>query len=113
MNEVMNAGLMQAAPVQGVHGELSRLNSEYPGETIPWNGNDVLTISMQEYERAVETLLHLKDVFALPQDLEHIHWQSVNRNSFSPDFVTRVNHTLVNVSNLGPFFFQPGLEPEK
>jgi superfamily I DNA and/or RNA helicase/very-short-patch-repair endonuclease len=86
--------------VQWVHGELARVQGINPDVSMPWRGPDPLSVSFDDYRTLVSILDNLGPIFNLPSQEKFSHWKAVKRAHFSPDFISRVNQTLLKIQGL-------------
>ena len=83
-----------------VHGELVRNKSLTSQTSIPWRTNDPLTITYEDYRKVMTLFESITPVINISLEEEHKHWQGVQKEHFSPDFVSRINNILKEIDVL-------------
>ncbi len=83
-----------------VHGELSKHKDATSDEPVTWSGKNPLEITFDDYRAILGILDSMAPVFNISSETKHLHWQNINRQNFSPDFINRVNHTLNRIKSL-------------
>lgn len=86
--------------VYWIHGELVRNKSLTSQASIPWKASDPLAITYEDYRRLMTLFDSITPVINISLEEEHKHWQGVQKEHFSPDFVSRINSILKEIDQL-------------
>lgn len=86
-----------------VHGELARHKKNAP-HAIPWGGDNPLDVTYENYRNARNILDTLDTLLPTVRSPKHLHWKIVNKEQYSPDYFSRVQHALKTInSNISDF----------
>lgn len=82
-----------------VHGELSRAQSSLREVSLPWRGQDPLSMTYEHYRKITRVLKNLSPVLEIVSQEEFSHWRYIKKMHFSPNYVSNVQSILSAIGN--------------